>query len=162
VTTSKVKSRAAELLLEVSLSFKRTLARAAAEEGLSAAQAALLWELVPGEAMAMSAVADVLECAAGNVTVLADKLEQRGLVGRFVGQADRRVKLLMLTSEGQQARTRLAAKLLAPPYWLAALSGADQIALCEIFERAKDAVGGVRLDDRMERPLPARLGRRRS
>src|SRR5262245_66120224 len=71
-------------------------AAAAAELGLTAAQANLLWKLKPGTADPMSAIAGAMACDNSNVTGLVDRLEAQGLVTRTVGR-DRRVKANSLT-----------------------------------------------------------------
>ena len=76
----------------------------AAEHGLSAVQARSVLRLF--EAIPMGALASHLACDASNVTGVADRLIERGLVVSRPG-ADRRVKLLELTTRGEQVRTTL-------------------------------------------------------
>lgn len=86
-------------------------------QGFNAIAAEL--DLPPAQALAlvnlrapapMRDLADVLSCDASNVTGIVDGLERRGLVTRRTDPADRRVKHLVLTAEGQRRRDLLGAK----------------------------------------------------
>ncbi|MEU7140932.1 MarR family transcriptional regulator [Nocardia sp. NPDC046473] len=63
------------------------------------------------EPRAMRELAEALSCDASNITLLIDRLEQRGLVERHTDQADRRVKKVVATAEGtalaQQVRDEM-------------------------------------------------------
>ncbi|MFI7002075.1 MarR family winged helix-turn-helix transcriptional regulator [Nocardia sp. NPDC050175] len=52
------------------------------------------------EPRAMRELAEALSCDASNITLLIDRLEQRGLVERHTDQADRRVKKVVATPAG--------------------------------------------------------------
>ena len=54
----------------------------------------------------MSDLAHALFCDNSNVTGIVDRLEERGLVRREAAEGDRRVKLLVLTEEGERMRRR--------------------------------------------------------
>jgi MarR family transcriptional regulator, organic hydroperoxide resistance regulator len=136
---------AARLLFEVSLSYKRRLIRAAADEGLSPPQAALLWELEPGAVTPMHALASALECDAANVTGLVSTLKTRELVEQRASTKDGRIKLLSTSRKGAAVRARLVKKVLDPPSWLRALDTADHERIRDIIERAKAAEGTGRL-----------------
>ena len=75
-------------------------------------------------------------CDSSNVTGITDRLEERGLVRREPGEKDRRVKMLVLTEEGEKIRTEVTKRLAEPPPWLADLPEADQRKLKEILEAA--------------------------
>jgi len=77
----------------------------AAGLGLTGQQARAL--LFLHEPRPMSELADHLQCDRSNVTGIADRLERAGSVHRVPG-ADRRVKLLRLTSAGEAQRKQLA------------------------------------------------------
>jgi DNA-binding MarR family transcriptional regulator len=87
----------------------------------------------------MGALAEKLFCDSSNVTGIVDRLEKRGLVERRSAERDRRVKLLVLTAEGQRVRAELIARMSEPAPEIAALSPADQRALRDIMRRAFDA-----------------------
>jgi DNA-binding MarR family transcriptional regulator len=132
---SREAREATELLVEVLHLQKRRFHAAAKEYGLSPQQAATLSYLTPDEGIPMSALAELLMCDASNVTGIVDKLEARGLAKRDQG-ADRRVKVLKLTSDGETMRLAMREQLLTPPDWIANLSRDDQRALSEILKRA--------------------------
>jgi len=70
----------------------------------------------------MRAMADSLCCDASYITVLADRLESRGLVNRAPDPDDRRVKRLVLTDAGRELRADLVDAIHATT---PALSGLD-------------------------------------
>ena len=84
----------------------------------------------------MSELANALFCDNSNVTGIADRLEQRGLIKRDAAEGDRRVKLLVLTKEGERMRVEITKRMAEPPAPIAALSEKDQIALRDILKRA--------------------------
>lgn len=112
-------------------------AAAAAELGLTAAQANLLWKLKPGTADPMSAIAGAMACDNSNVTGLVDRLETQGLVTRTVGR-DRRVKTISLTAKGEDVRSKLIAFLDAPPAGAARLSAKEQQSLLDLVSKLRD------------------------
>lgn len=107
----------------------------AAECGLTEAQCHVLRLLPPGRAVPMRALAERLGCDASNVTGIVDRLEARGLVSRRAAEHDRRVKELVLTPTGVQARQRVIERLGEPPEPIARLSAADQQTLCTILRK---------------------------
>jgi DNA-binding MarR family transcriptional regulator len=108
----------------------------AAEFELSPPQAMALLCLDPAEGMPMRRLACALHCDNSNVTGIVDRLEDRGLVERRVDPADRRVKRLVLTSEGAALRGELRARLAQPPEPLRQLSAGEQLALRDLMRRA--------------------------
>jgi|GraSoiStandDraft_39_1057311.scaffolds.fasta_scaffold147885_3 DNA-binding MarR family transcriptional regulator len=106
-----------------------------AELELTEALGDVLWQLgAVGEAVPMRDLADRLQCDPSNVTFLADRLEERGLIERRPDLSDRRVKLLALTTAGLAVRTRIvqAAATRSP---LARLSPADQQRLSRLLDK---------------------------
>jgi DNA-binding MarR family transcriptional regulator len=78
------------------------------ELDLTEALANALWHLDPGSSPpSMRALAVTLNCDPSTVTFLTDRLEQRGLTHRQVSSADRRIKVITLTSRGVRARAKL-------------------------------------------------------
>src|ERR1044072_5666272 len=67
------------------------------------------------EPRSMREIADLLACDSSNVTGITDRLEERGLVQRTAAEHDRRVKLLVLTPEGERLRREMTARLQTPP-----------------------------------------------
>jgi DNA-binding MarR family transcriptional regulator len=104
--------------------------------GLHPVQALALRFLEPGEPRPMSTLAGLLHCDASNVTNIADRLEAAGLVERRADEHDRRVKTLVLTASGAEARERVAAVWAEPPAGFAALPPEDLAVLQRILARA--------------------------
>jgi DNA-binding MarR family transcriptional regulator len=84
----------------------------------------------------MSELAQALFCDNSNVTGIVDRLEERGLVVREAAKGDRRVKLLVLTKEGERMRVEITKRMAEPPQPIASLSEKDQRALRDILKRA--------------------------
>ena len=84
----------------------------------------------------MGELAKILACDSSNMTGITDRLEERGLVRREPAEHDRRVKLLVLTDEGERVRVEITKRLAEPPPAIAALSENDQRALRDILRRA--------------------------
>ena len=125
-----------ELLFRVAKAKHGVLTAQLAELDLTPVQAQALRRLDPERPLPMSALAEVLFCHASNVTGIVDRLESRGLVERTPGADDRRVKTLVLTREGAEARAQVIELLSEPPAGLTALPAADQQALLDILRRA--------------------------
>ena len=87
----------------------------------------------------MGELAKILACDSSNVTGITDRLEERGLVRRTSAESDRRVKLLVLTEEGERMREEITKRLAEPPAAIAALDESDQSALRDILRRAIDS-----------------------
>jgi DNA-binding MarR family transcriptional regulator len=114
-------SQAWELLWELMQSNKPRFIALAQELGLSPMQMHTLRNLEPGVEMPMSSLADKLFCDNSNITGMADRLEARGLIERRPADYDRRVKLLVLTEEGERLRAILTRQLAQPPAEIADL-----------------------------------------
>ena len=87
----------------------------------------------------MSDLANALFCDNSNVTGIVDRLEERGLVRREAAEGDRRVKLLVLTEDGEWMREQITKRMAEPPPPIAALSEQDQRALRDILKRALES-----------------------
>jgi len=88
------------------------------------------------EPLPMGELAGRLHCDSSNVTGIVDRLEKRGLVERRPGEHDRRVKLLVLTEEGQRMRELFVGRMQEPAPAITALSRAEQRALRDLLRRA--------------------------
>jgi DNA-binding MarR family transcriptional regulator len=84
----------------------------------------------------MSELANALFCDNSNVTGIVDRLEQRNLVRREAAEGDRRVKLIVLTKEGERMRVEITKRMAEPPPPIASLSEEDQRTLRDILKRA--------------------------
>lgn len=105
----------------------------AARFALSPAQARALLLLADG--LPMSTIADRLRCDASNVTGIADRLTARGLVTREPSLRDRRVKLLVLTGEGQRLRKELDHALSEASPVVAGLDPAERATLQRLLDK---------------------------
>lgn len=84
------------------------------ELDLTEVLATALWRLDPEEAPpSMRALAATLNCDPSTITFITDRLQQRGLIQRMVSPADRRFKVIALTPQGVQVRTRFVQALAA-------------------------------------------------
>jgi len=124
------------LLLQVIGTERRRLPTVADELGLPEAQCQVLEQLDPEAPVAMCRIAEALYCDPSNITGIVDRLETRGLVERRSDPRDRRVKRLVLTSQGRELRQRLVERLYEPPAEIQSLSAAERQDLCAILKRA--------------------------
>jgi DNA-binding MarR family transcriptional regulator len=104
-----------------------------------APQQAIALRILGGGPRKMGELAKFLACDSSNVTGITDRLEQRGLVRRTSAEHDRRVKLLVLTEEGERMRTAITERLAEPPPAISGLSDKDQRALLQILTKAAAA-----------------------
>ena len=74
----------------------------------------------------MKELAQRMACDASFVTAVADTLEENGLVTREPSPYDRRVKHLVLTSDGIAARERLTREFAVQLPWCTSLDDAER------------------------------------
>ena len=86
----------------------------------------------------MGELAKQLACDNSNVTWITDRLEERGLVERQSAPHDRRVRLLVLTAEGQRLRDEIATRLAEPPAPIAKLSREEVRVLRDVLRSAAE------------------------
>jgi DNA-binding MarR family transcriptional regulator len=103
----------------------------------------------------MSDLADALFCDSSNVTGIVDRLEDRGLVRRKSSKKDRRVKLLILTDEGERVRVEITKRMAQPPPPIASLSEKDQRALRDILKRAVESISDTDAAEALAGKTPA-------
>jgi DNA-binding MarR family transcriptional regulator len=132
-----------QLLSQLSPVMRAHWSNLAAEFDLSPAQGMALRWLEPGKPVPMNSLAEVLLCDASNVTGIVDKLEARGFIARQAAPEDRRVKMLVLTTKGQELRRKFIDRTSAPPASIAALPADDQRKLCSILQFLIDYVPGT-------------------
>ena len=85
------------------------------ELGLTPGDMKALFALDRHEPRPMRALAAGWACDASNVTWMVDRLEERGLVERRTSTADRRVKTVVLTAEGEATKATLIERFQRPP-----------------------------------------------
>src|SRR3954470_1069329 len=124
------------LLVELLQGQRQRWLEAVGEAGLRPGQAQLLRALDSEQPTPMRQLACVMRCDPSNVTGLADRLEERGLVERLPDPSDRRVRALALTAEGTRVRDEFVSRLMEPPEEIASLPAADQRALRDALRRA--------------------------
>jgi DNA-binding MarR family transcriptional regulator len=103
----------------------------------------------------MSQLAQALFCDNSNVTGIVDRLEERKLVRREAAEGDRRVKLLVLTKEGERLRLEITKRMAEPPQPIAALSDQDQRDLRDILKRAVEGISDAEAADALAGKAPA-------
>lgn len=97
----------------------------------------------------MGQLAQILHCDNSNVTGIVDSLEDKALAVRKPSEADRRIKVVELSGQGEVLLRRLKREVAKPPAWVKGLSAEDQETLHRILERASEAhpPGPVPIDD---------------
>jgi DNA-binding MarR family transcriptional regulator len=120
-------------LLAVAERLRQHWAAHAAAAGLSTAQVKALLTLEPGEAVPMRSLAARLDYDASNLSTLVDRLERRGAVQRRGDPGDRRVKVLVLTPEGERLRAGFWRDLVEDPGPLTPLGESDLRALASLL-----------------------------
>lgn len=129
------------LVFQVTGRLRAEFNAAAAELGLPPAQALVLTNL--SAPAPMRELAEWLSCEPSNVTGIVDGLERRGLVTRRPDPADRRVKHVVLTEEGERRRAELGSRSHAQADAVFALSDADRAQLRDLLTRVvTDPPGG--------------------
>jgi MarR family transcriptional regulator, organic hydroperoxide resistance regulator len=106
------------------------------EFGLTPSQANALHNL--GEPRSQRELAATLKFDASNVTDIADRLEERGLVTRQIDPNDRRVRLLALTPEGKAVRSELFGGWIDAAPFVQTLTRAERTALRDLLAKVVD------------------------
>jgi DNA-binding MarR family transcriptional regulator len=129
---------AAGRLLAVAERLQQHWAGHAAAAGLTPAQVRVLLRLRADEPVAMRTLAARLDYDASNLTTLVDRLEARGAVQRQSDPADRRVKALLLTRDGEELRDRFWRELVEDPGPLGSLTEHQLAALTRLLGAVDD------------------------
>jgi DNA-binding MarR family transcriptional regulator len=98
-----------------------------------------LLSLEPDGAEPMRVLAKGWGCDASWVTGIIDGLEERGYVERRVLATDRRVKVVQVTSLGEQAKAKALERLHEPPAAITSLALDDQVALRDLLRKVRAA-----------------------
>jgi DNA-binding MarR family transcriptional regulator len=128
-------------LLAITERLRQHWAAHAAALGLTAAQVKVLLRLAPGTATPMRKLANQLGYDASNLTTLVDRLAGRGALERQAEPADRRVKALVLTPEGERLRDQFWRNLLSDPGPLAPLLEPDLRELARLLAKLDQPAG---------------------
>jgi DNA-binding MarR family transcriptional regulator len=97
--------------------------------------------------LTMKELAHHMGCDASFVTTIADTLERHGFARREPSQRDRRVKNLVLTSEGITAKERMMAQLAAKMPWCYALADDERRCLLSLLRKMLDTPSPGTTDD---------------
>jgi DNA-binding MarR family transcriptional regulator len=124
-----------ELMLQLFFGQRDRFMALSTKHGLTPAHTKALLDLDPDKPAPMRQLATQMSCDASYVTSIVDRLEERGYVTRRPSGADRRVKEVVITVAGQQARDEIYEALHRPPESLANLSATDQRTLRNIVRR---------------------------
>ncbi|GAA3772665.1 MarR family winged helix-turn-helix transcriptional regulator [Micromonospora maritima] len=124
-------------ILHVAAALRHHQDEAIAALGLTPAAARALYELDPDRPLPARDLAEQLGCDRSNVTGLADRLEQAGLVERRTDPADRRQKTLVVTGRGREVRERVG-RVMSDSRLLDGLSTTELAALRELVWKVSD------------------------
>ena len=102
---------------------------------LSPPQLKALLSLEAGGMQSMRELAEGWRCDASWVTGIVDGLEARGYAERQVHPTDRRIKVVAITAQGEQARTRALERLHEPPASMAALNASELRSLAAMLDK---------------------------
>ncbi|MCA1692522.1 MAG: MarR family winged helix-turn-helix transcriptional regulator [Acidimicrobiales bacterium] len=98
-----------------------------------------LIHLAPDEPRPMRDLADHWGCDASYVTSLVDSLEEQGMAERRPHPTDRRIKTVVLTPKGAEARDRVLELMWEPPSAFAALSAEELRRLRDLLHKVAEA-----------------------
>jgi DNA-binding MarR family transcriptional regulator len=119
---------------------RRQLVALGHELDLSPPQLWALRHLQPGGERPMGELARYLVCDNSNLTGITDRLERRGLVERRPAKQDRRVKMLVLTKEGERTRKIILKRIRCPVAGLEVLDEDERDQLLALLEKAGRSV----------------------
>ena len=127
-------------LAQAAAAYYRNFAAVAAARGLTLMQGKMLSLL--GRPMSMRTLADLLACDASNVTGIVDRLAARDLVRRESDPDDRRIKIVLLTEEGERTVRRIRAELMSGLSGLEDLGEDDRRTLQHLLTRVFPTAAG--------------------
>jgi DNA-binding MarR family transcriptional regulator len=110
------------------------------------------------EALTMKELARHMGCDASFVTAIADTLEEHGFARREPSQRDRRVKNLVLTSEGITAKERMMVQLAAKMPWCYALDDGERRCLLLLLRKMLDTPSPDTTDGAGDQPTTRHHG----
>jgi DNA-binding MarR family transcriptional regulator len=114
-----------------------------AERGLTPNDSRALFSLDAQTGKSMRTLAEEWKCDPSYATWIVDRLEDLGLANRQVVAHDRRIKLVMLTREGQKTRAALMQEFYEPPAEIASLPRAELEALVRVLGRLGSPSAGT-------------------
>jgi DNA-binding MarR family transcriptional regulator len=108
---------------------------ACAATGVPAGVLKTLIHLSPDAASPMRDIAQHFGVDSSYVTTLVDDLEANGLAERRPHPTDRRVKTIVLTAKGIEARKQIEELMFDPPTCFAALSETERVQLLRVLRK---------------------------
>jgi MarR family transcriptional regulator, organic hydroperoxide resistance regulator len=96
-----------------------------------------------GTSVTMKELGKQMRCDPSFVTMIADTLEERGLARREPNPTDRRLKNLVLTSDGLELKRRLEGALVAQMPWSHALDVKERAHLLELIRKMTNAAAAT-------------------
>ncbi|MFB7617877.1 MarR family winged helix-turn-helix transcriptional regulator [Kitasatospora sp. NPDC056181] len=127
-------------LARVAAAYYRHFATVAAGHGLTLMQGKTL-SLLRGP-RPMRTLAELLACDASNVTGIVDRLTAQGLVRREADPADRRIKNIVLTEQGELTVRRIRTELMSSLTALEELTPDERETLRTLLGRAFPGTAG--------------------
>lgn len=94
-----------------------------------------LLRLARTDGISMGEMARGIGCDPSYITTLVDDLDHRGLARREAAPYDRRVKIIVLTSEGRRLADEIAAVIAVPPASFASLTQAELRQLRDLLDK---------------------------
>jgi DNA-binding MarR family transcriptional regulator len=99
-----------ELLIKCMMQSKHQLIEIGSKYNLTAMQTMML--ILLDNARPMNSFTKLFACDASNVTGLVDGLESKNLASRFPDKNDRRIKMVNLSSKGEEMRGKILDRLI--------------------------------------------------
>lgn len=115
------------------------LARACEQHDLAPSTVKALLRLSGSRPIAMRELATAFACDASYITAVVDALEQRGFARREPHPTDRRVRTVVLSTEGERVAASVLELLSEPPRSVSVLSPAEQRLLADLLDRVAAA-----------------------
>ena len=134
-TTAALARRVWRAMFDVLIRSAPVRTKSLARRGLTPNDSRALFSLDSRTGRSMRSLADEWECDPSNATWIVDHLEALGLAQRQVVLHDKRVKLVILTSKGQNTRTELLKEFHQPPVEFDVLERADLEALERVLTK---------------------------
>jgi DNA-binding MarR family transcriptional regulator len=107
----------------------------AAEAGVIVGAAKALKYLSATEPTPMRQLAAELRCDSSYITTIVDNLEEAGVARREAHRTDRRIKVVVLTPQGQALADKVAAVMGTPPDVFATLSAEETTVLRDLLRK---------------------------
>lgn len=107
----------------------------AAEAGVIVGAAKALRYLSATEPTPMRQLAAELRCDSSYITTIVDNLEEAGVARREAHLTDRRIKVVVLTPQGQALADKVAAVMGTPPDVFATLSAEEKTTLRDLLRK---------------------------